>query len=462
MGHSSYTVIARAFRPQRFSEVVGQNAVVQTLKNAIQFNRLAHAYLFSGARGTGKTTLARLFAKAINCSQRNDDGEPCNQCASCLAFQTGSFLDFLEIDGASNRGIEDIRQINENVSYVPSVGKFKVYLIDEVHMLTKEAFNALLKTLEEPPPNVKFFFATTEPNKIPLTVLSRCQRFFLQKIPHPLIISNLQSVAHALHVDIEPKALSLIAWRGEGSLRDAQSLLDQMIAHHQGPITAESVRQALGYTSQEFLFHLDRILHEGSFKGILRLVQKLFEQGCDCALFLEELTSHFRLLLLAQLSPASLDEAGCDAREQQHYLHMNALYTQEQYVLVIELLLAAQQQIRHTLSPRIFLEMTLIKVLQTKSRITIEHLISRLEALEGKSVQIAPISTPEPPAPTHQSPQDFLSEQLTPKQAPSSSAQTASTSVRTASSRPIDPETLLQFAAVELGGKIERSPQQGR
>ena len=212
---ADYQVIARKYRPQTFADVLGQSPIVTTLKNAIKKNRLAHAYLFCGSRGTGKTTLARVFAKALNCLQPTQDGEPCNQCTSCRGIVSGSSMDVLEIDGASNRGIEDIRQINETVGYATSSGKYKIYIIDEVHMLTKEAFNALLKTLEEPPAKVLFFFATTEPHKVLPTILSRCQRFNLSRISPQLIVNKLARIAKDLNAVAEEEALHMIATRAE-------------------------------------------------------------------------------------------------------------------------------------------------------------------------------------------------------------------------------------------------------
>src|SRR3989344_5068218 len=233
-----YQVIARKYRPQSFSDVVGQGPAVTTLKNAIRFDKVAHAYLFCGSRGVGKTTLARLFAKALNCSSPTSDLEPCNECPSCVEITSGQSLDVIEIDGASNRGIDDIRQINETVGYAPALGKYKIYIIDEVHMLKKEAFNALLKTLEEPPEKAKFFFATSEPHKGLPTIISRCQRFDLARIQPSLIASKLGSIARDLNRDVEPAALHLIASFAEGSLRDAESLFDQILCFAQNQIAA--------------------------------------------------------------------------------------------------------------------------------------------------------------------------------------------------------------------------------
>ncbi len=252
-----YQVLARKYRPQTFAEVIGQEAIITTLKNAIKNKRLAHAYLFCGSRGTGKTTLARILAKALNCQHPTPEGEPCNQCASCKEITSGHSLDVLEIDGASHRGIDDVRQINETVGYATSSGCYKIYIIDEVHMLTKEAFNALLKTLEEPPPKVLFFFATTEPHKVLPTILSRCQRFNLTRIPLEKIASKLREICQDLGIAIDEAALRLIAGRAEGGLRNAESLLDQIISFHEGPISLESAAAILGVMSRDSLFALD-------------------------------------------------------------------------------------------------------------------------------------------------------------------------------------------------------------
>jgi len=222
---AKYQVIAVKYRPQSFADVIEQEGVVTTLKNAIRLERIGHAYLFCGSRGTGKTTLARLYAKALNCSNRTSESEPCNRCSSCQEIQSGRSLDVIEIDGASNRGIDDIRNINETVGYAASSGKYKIYIIDEVHMLTKEAFNALLKTLEEPPPHVLFFFATTEPHKVLPTIISRCQRFDLKRISPEKIIQKLATICTDLDIDMAEEGLRTVAIYAEGSMRDAESLL---------------------------------------------------------------------------------------------------------------------------------------------------------------------------------------------------------------------------------------------
>ena len=259
-----YTVLARRFRPQTFAEVVGQTHVAQSLKNAIAGGRVAHAYLFTGARGVGKTSMARILAKALNCPNAHD-AEPCNQCDICQAISSGHDVDVLEIDGASNRRIDDIRLLRSNVGVKPMRARYKVYIIDEVHMLTNEAFNALLKTLEEPPPNVKFIFCTTEPNKVPETILSRCQRFDFAAIATQKIAERLHEIAVAEGCQVEPAALELVARRAGGSMRDSQSLFDQLLAFGGKTITAQDVHQLLGNVSLD----PSHALQTEEFVGIL-------------------------------------------------------------------------------------------------------------------------------------------------------------------------------------------------
>lgn len=381
---SDYQVIARKFRPQSFQDVVGQDAIVTTLKNAIKFNRLAQAYLFCGSRGTGKTTLARLFAKALNCQQPTSDFEPCNQCASCREITSGSSLDVMEIDGASNRGIEDIRQINDNVGYATVSGHYKIYIIDEVHMLTKEAFNALLKTLEEPPPKVKFFFATTEPHKVLSTILSRCQRFNLNRIPLPLIVAKLSRIAKQLNVTIDEEALQLLAQRAEGGLRDAESLFDQILAFEEGSITVASVAAILGLMPRDIYFEIDQAGKQGHFIKAFEIAQRVFSEGKDLTYFIEGLIDHLRQILLVKLAgPASPFMHLTDA-EKEKYAQTARLYSQEQCLDLIEYLLEAQNQLRTTAFGKTFFETILLHVMRSHFRLPIEQLVRHLSELEHK------------------------------------------------------------------------------
>jgi len=377
-----YQVLARKYRPQSFTEVLGQPAIVTTLKNAIKMGRLAHAYLFCGSRGTGKTTLARVFAKALNCHEPSPDGEPCCRCSSCKEIASGNSLDVLEIDGASHRGIDDIRQINETVGYSSSSGKYKIYIIDEVHMLTKEAFNALLKTLEEPPAKVLFIFATTEPHKVLPTILSRCQRFNLNRIPIGSIMDKLQRIANELHIEVEKEALHLLAQRADGGLRDAESLFDQIIAFHEGRITAETVASVLGIMPKSILFTLDAAGKEGRFAIAFEIAHQIFSQGKDISQFMESITEHFRTLLLIKIAGLEAPLLALSEADRPFYENSAKLYTQEQCLTILDFLIESQQQIRFQASPKIALEAILLRIIRTHQRLPIEFLVRRLNELE--------------------------------------------------------------------------------
>jgi DNA polymerase-3 subunit gamma/tau len=377
---SRYQVIARKYRPKLFRDVVGQESAVTTLKNAIRFNKIAHAYLFCGSRGIGKTTLARLFAKALNCQSPTSDLEPCNECPSCTEIASGQSLDVIEIDGASNRGIDDIRQINETVGYAPSHGKYKIYIIDEVHMLTKEAFNALLKTLEEPPERAKFFFATTEPHKVLPTIISRCQRFDLARILPERIAGKLQQIAIDQGRDVEPEALSLIAQFADGGLRDAESLFDQILCFAENTVTAAVVRQSLGLVSAELFTALDNAFTECRLPFAFELVEQLYQTGKDLAHFLDQLIEYYRATLLKTF-------------------HEKTAYTQPQALYILDLLIQSESTFQKSASQRIALESILLQIIRSKHRIPIEVLTRRLCELEESLKSVPEIKIkPEPEA----------------------------------------------------------------
>ena len=380
---TEYQVIARKFRPQTFQRVVGQEAIVTTLKNAMHSQRLAQAYLFCGSRGTGKTTLARIFAKALNCFHLTSEGEPCEQCTSCREIRQGTSLDVIEIDGASHRGIDDIRQINETVGYASSGGGYKIYIIDEVHMLTKEAFNALLKTLEEPPAKVKFFFATTEPNKILPTILSRCQRFNLNRIPLEKMVEKLKWVVKELEVEAQEAALKRIAERAEGGLRDAEALLDQVIAFSDGHLTIEQVDTVLGLMPKESYFKIDQAVQEGNLSCAFDISHELFAQGKDLFHFVDGLLDHFRTLLLIKLCAKEAANFAFSLEEEQSLQRSASIYSNEQCLELIHYLIEAQQKLRQATSSKIALEAILLYVLQSRYRLTIGELVMRLQELEG-------------------------------------------------------------------------------
>ncbi|HEU64292.1 MAG: DNA polymerase III subunit tau [Candidatus Anoxychlamydiales bacterium] len=387
--NEKYQIIARRYRPQTFEEVVAQSSIVQTIKNALRFKKVAHAYLFSGTRGTGKTTLARLFAKALNCKNLNENLEPCNTCQSCKEITASRSLDVIEIDGASNRGIDDIRQINDTIGYSPS-GNYKIYIIDEVHMLTKEAFNALLKTLEEPPENIKFFFATTEPHKVLATIVSRTQRFELKRISTDQIIKKLESISNDLKREIEKDALYQIANFSEGSLRDAESLLDQIFCYSEGKITLNYINQALGFINPDYFFELDKKIFEKDTYFAFEFVDQVHSSGKDLSYFVEELTFHFKNLLILMLNKNSLNFLS--ESSQKKYLESTTYYSEQQLFYILDLLTNAISLNKNTFK-KIHLETLILKIIKSKNIIPVDILVKRLIELE-KNLNIAPQASP--------------------------------------------------------------------
>ncbi|MEK7685750.1 MAG: DNA polymerase III subunit gamma/tau [Verrucomicrobiota bacterium] len=380
----SYQVIARKYRPQRFADVVGQEHVTQTLSNAIQQSRIAHAYLFVGPRGTGKTTIARIFAKCLNCTggPKLDfaDDDPRAQ-----EITEGRALDVLEIDGASNRGIEEIRDLRQAVKYAPATSRFKIYIIDEVHMLTKEAFNALLKTLEEPPEHVKFMFATTEPEKVLPTILSRCQRFDLRRIPSALIVRHLAGIAALEKVQIDEAALHAIARGSEGCMRDAESTLDQLISFCGNQIVEADVLSMFGLTARSQVFALARHLLEGQIETALRELNDLAKNGKDLGRLLTELLNHFRNLLIYQVSRGDLRLLEVSDSEASTLAEQSALASQETLTRVMEVLAEGEGRFRDAASKKILLEITLLKAIQARQAVSVESILNKLRQLREES-----------------------------------------------------------------------------
>lgn len=387
----AYQGLSRIYRPQTFASILGQEAIVTTLKNALKQKKTAQAYLFCGTRGTGKTTLARVLAKAINCENRTSSSEPCNECPSCQEITQGRNLNVFEIDGASNRGIDDIRQLNETIAYAPASSGCKIFIIDESHMLTKEAFNALLKTLEEPPPNVKFFLATTEPHKVPPTIISRCQRFDLQRIPTSKISHKLSQIADSQSIVYEEEALYRIAGLSDGSMRVAESLLDQILCFAEGPLTALQVSSSLATLPTESFFSFDEAFEKHDLRFAFTWAGTIFSSGKDLTYFFECLLEHYRNILTTKMK-IPLEDIPLSLKEK--YLHAASLYTEEQALYILDYLIEWYQQVSKTPFKRVGLEMVLLHILKSKYRVSAADLVVRLEQMQT-TPNLA--SSPKPP-----------------------------------------------------------------
>ncbi|MGQ9647004.1 MAG: DNA polymerase III subunit gamma/tau [Thermodesulfobacteriota bacterium] len=391
----SYLVLARKWRPQVFEEVIGQRPITQTLQNAISQNRVAHAFLFTGARGVGKTSTARILAKALNCEQ-GPAINPCNQCSSCLEISSGTSMDVIEIDGASNRGIDEIRELRENVRYTPAKSRYKIYIIDEVHMLTREAFNALLKTLEEPPPHIIFVFATTEPHKIPATILSRCQRYDFKRIPMREILQSLRKIVEEEKIQISQKALLSITEESEGSLRDAQSLLDQVISYGGREIRDEDVTEVLGLIDRKILKDTIEAIAGRNAERCMEVVEQVYHYGVDLQHFCRELLQYLRDLILIKVSqhPEGLMEL---PEEEMEILRRQADQFQfDQLNHLFNLLLKGEEEIAQSTFPRTMLEMTLIRMATFRPLLPIEDILKRLEKLGTDDFEQKPSQVVKP------------------------------------------------------------------
>jgi DNA polymerase III subunit gamma/tau len=360
----SYEVIARKWRPKNFSQLVGQSHVSQTLLNALKNERLPHAMLFTGPRGTGKTSSARILAKALRCPHAKDF-IPCDECTECQDISRGRSLNVMEIDGASNNGVESIRELRESVGYMPSFGKHKVYIIDEVHMLSTSAFNALLKTLEEPPDHVVFIMATTEVQKIPNTILSRCQRFDFRRIPIKLIASRLSEISEADGVKISEEALWMVARQGDGSLRDSQSLLDQVITFSGKEVTLEKVVDVLGLTDRVLLTELLNAFVHRDQQKVLEIVAKIYTSGVDSKIFIKELLEEIRnFLLVKACGEKSFDIVDLPESEVRYLIDLSASLTQEDIHLLFDMALKGANDISRSENAQVVLEMLLLRMSQ--------------------------------------------------------------------------------------------------
>jgi DNA polymerase III subunit gamma/tau len=418
---SEFIVTARKWRPMKFEDVAGQRHVTVTLRNAIATGRLAHAYIFSGPRGVGKTTTARLLAKAVNCLSPVEQN-PDNTCEICAEITDGRSFDVQEIDGASNRSVDDIRTLRESVRYAPVKGRYKVYIIDEVHMLTKEAFNALLKTLEEPPPHVLFIFATTELQKVPATILSRCQRFDFRRIPTADIRRNLKGIADQEGLELEDEALLLIARRADGSLRDAQSLFDQVIALCGREVTYAAMLEALNIVDQDYFFRVTSLMEAQDAAGALVLVEDLMSHGYDLREFLLGLLEHFRNLLVVKVTAKTeLIDASDVTRKRYEEVagrfSIGDLLRAQRHVAVSELSLARTAQARFRL------EADIVQLVTMARAVDLAGLIDGLNDLKKKQGGELPVEAPprtvarsatQPPPSQWPAPQSFSSPQSVP------------------------------------------------
>jgi DNA polymerase-3 subunit gamma/tau len=375
-----YTVLARRYRPQQFGDLVGQEPVVQALRNALASNRVAHAYLFTGARGVGKTSTARILAKALNCA-RGPTAEPCGICEICRSIASGEDVDVLEIDGASNRGIDEVREIRQNVLYRPTRSRYKIYIVDEVHMLTAPAFNALLKTLEEPPPHVKFILATTEVQKIPVTILSRCQRFDFAGIGTPRIVERLREVVAGEGMQADDDALELLARRAGGSMRDAQSLLDQVLAFGGERLTSDQVHQLLGTAHDDRVGALASAVIARDAKLALELLGQAADQGLQLTELLDQLLDYWRDLMVVSCAGAAAPSVGVPARLRESLARQAAGLSLDTVMAGLDVLATTKARLRGSSHARILLEVALVRLSRLEDMLALSELAQSLEPL---------------------------------------------------------------------------------
>ena len=374
----AYQVTARKWRPQKFEDVVGQEHITATLKNAIKTNRIAHAYIFTGPRGVGKTTTARILAKALNC-ENPQDAEPCNECAMCKTINDSQTMDIIEIDGASNRGIDEIRTLRESVKYAPTRGKYKIYIIDEVHMLTKESFNAFLKTLEEPPAHTIFVFATTDIHKVPLTIISRCQRFDFRRIQLETIKSTLSKIAGEEKIKIDDKTLTLISKKADGALRDAQSLFDQVISFCGDKIDSETVSKMLNLIDDDLFFTISDAILEKDFNVVFQTTDKIYQNGWDFIDFTDGLLEHFRNILTVILTERTelVETAEVYRAKYANYIQT---FSKGDLLRILNYLSKLQQELRYSNNQKLKIEIALTNLVGLEKSATLSEIISGLES----------------------------------------------------------------------------------
>ena len=385
----NYLPFARKHRPQEFDAVVGQEHITTTLKNAISLNRVHHAYLFTGPRGIGKTSTARIFSKALDC-EKGPTPTPCNKCTSCLEIINGTSLDVIEIDGASNNGVDEIRNLRETVKFAASKGRYKIYIIDEVHMLTMPAFNALLKTLEEPPQHVKFIFATTEPYKLPATILSRCQRFDFRRISIKEIVTKLKEVSKKEKLDIEEGVFLYVAKASDGSMRDAESVLDQVASFSKGKVRLKDIIESLGMIEEGLLFRCADLIIKKDTKAGIHLVAEVLNSGKDPKQFLLEMLEHFRNIMIAKSGAVSEDIIDLSKEAIERVKKQSELLSHGDIFYIINVISNGLRMIKQLLPERIVLELCMIKLTTRDSITSIEEMLSKLPEMTESLKSVAP------------------------------------------------------------------------
>ena len=369
----AYVVTARKWRPQKFVEVVGQEHITTTLKNAIKDGRIAHAYLFAGPRGVGKTTTARILSKALNCLNPIDY-EPCNECETCKSIQAGQLMDIIEIDGASNRGIDEVRTLRESVKYAPTRGKYKVYIIDEVHMLTKESFNAFLKTLEEPPAQTIFIFATTDVHKVPLTIISRCQRFDFRRIELDTIKSLLEKIAKSEEIEIDDKTLTLIARKADGALRDAESYFDQVVAFCGKKVDSSTVTKILNLIDDEVYFKLSDAVLAKNFKSVFEISEEIYNNGWNFTDFMDGLIEHFRNIMSVIITGNSDSIESAEIFRKKYMAYIDK-FSQSDLLRLMNFLNKSGQELRFSQNQKLKIEIVLCHLIGLERTSTITEII---------------------------------------------------------------------------------------
>lgn len=382
-----YTALYRQWRPETFDDMVGQDSIVRTLKNQIKSGRIAHAYLFCGSRGTGKTSAAKILARAVNCISPKD-ASPCGECRVCKQLKDGNNMDIIEIDAASNNGVDEIRDLRDKVKYPPTVGRYKVYIIDEVHMLSIGAFNALLKTLEEPPVHVIFILATTEPHKLPSTIISRCQRFDFKRIPHRVIMERLEMIAQASSFNIDEEAIDTIARWSEGGMRDALSLMDECVGFCGEHISNSDVLAILGTADQRFIFEFADNMLENNVSALFEMINDIIEDGKNISVFLKDIIYHMRNLMLIKVCGVKNDLLDMSDATLKDYGLQAQRASIEKITRIVDILTGLDSQLKWSTQPRVLLELAMVKICRPDEEQSYEAIIERLKALEQGMVSI--------------------------------------------------------------------------